>query len=280
MKYIGAHVSTSGGVDTAPRNAHAIGADAFALFTRNQRQWNPKPLSPAHIASFRETCTHLGFGPAQILAHDGYLINLGHPDEEGLMRSRAAFIDEMKRCAQLGIRFLNFHPGSHLGKISEEECLSRIAASVNLALEQVAGVTAVIENTAGQGSNVGYRFEHLSAIISQINYKDRVGVCLDTAHAFASGYDIASEAGYEAMWDKFDRIIGFHYLRGMHLNDTKKSLGSRVDRHEHLGDGILGVKVFERIMRDHRLDGIPFILETPDETRWAEEINLLRSFLS
>jgi len=280
MKYIGAHVSTAGGVDTAPRNAHAIGADAFALFTRNQRQWNPKPLTAASITAFREACSKLGFGPAQILAHDGYLINLGHPDDEGLMRSRAAFLDEMKRCANLGIRFLNFHPGSHLGKISEEECLSRIAASVNLALEQVAGVTAVIENTAGQGSNVGYRFEHLAAIISQVTRKERVGVCLDTAHAFASGYDITSEAGYEAMWEEFDHIIGFRYLCGMHLNDTKKGLGSRVDRHEHLGDGLLGLKVFERIMRDPRLEGIPFILETPDETRWAEEINLLRSFLS
>ncbi len=277
MKYVGAHVSAAGGVETAPRNAHAIGANAFALFTRNQKQWSPKPLSGKNIAAFKQTCAELGFGPDQILAHDGYLINLGHPEEEGLMRSRAAFLDEMKRCELLGIRYLNFHPGSHLGKISEEECLSRIADSVNIALSQTTSVVAVIENTAGQGTNVGYRFEHLAAIIAQVKDKSRVGVCLDTAHTYAAGYDINSKNGYEALWREFDRIVGLSYLRGMHLNDTKKALGSRVDRHEHLREGLLDIALFERIMNDPRLDGMPLILETPDETKWAGEIALLRS---
>ncbi len=280
MKYIGAHVSAAGGVETAPRNAHAIGATAFSLFTRNQKQWNPKPLTEQNIAAFKAACAELGYGPEQILAHDGYLINLGHPTEEGLMKSRAAFLDEMRRCELLGIRYLNFHPGSHLGALSEEECLARIAESVNLALAQTSGVVAVIENTAGQGTNVGYRFEHLAAIIAQVKDQHRIGVCIDTAHAYAAGYNLKEETGYGTMWREFDRIVGKRYLCGMHLNDTKKGHGSRVDRHEQLGEGLLGIPVFARIMRDPRFDGIPLLLETPDETRWAAEIALLRSLES
>ena len=278
MKYLGAHVSAAGGVEQAPRNAHAIGANAFALFTRNQKQWNPKPLTEESIAAFKTACAELSYGPEQILAHDGYLINLGHPDDEGLEKSRAAFLDEMKRCELLGIRRLNFHPGSHLNKLSEEECIALIAESVNLTLEATRGVVAVIENTAGQGSNIGHRFEHLAAIVAQVADKGRVGVCLDTAHTYAAGYDIKEAEGYERMWREFDRVVGLKYLHGMHLNDSKKALASRVDRHDHLGDGTLGLDLFRRLMRDPRLDGIPLILETPDETRWAAEIALLKSF--
>ena len=272
MKYIGAHVSASGGVENAPVNAHAIGAKAFALFTKNQRQWQSAPLSEKSIQQFRENCAQYGFAPEHILPHDSYLINLGHPQAEGLEKSRKAFLDEMQRCEQLGLKLLNFHPGSHLKEISIDECLSRIAESINLTLEKTQGVTAVIENTAGQGSNVGFRFEHLAAIIDQVEDKSRVGVCIDSCHAFAGGYDLATPEGYEQTWKEFDRIIGFNYLRGMHLNDAKKGLNSRVDRHDSLGAGVLGIDFFERLMQDPRFDNIPLILETPDESLWPQEI--------
>ncbi len=279
MKYIGAHVSASGGVENAPLNAHAIGAKAFALFTKNQRQWMSAPLTEKSIDTFKANCEQYGFAPEHILPHDSYLINLGHPQEEGLAKSRASFIGEMERCQQLGLKLLNFHPGSHLREIPLEECLTRIAQSINIALEKTEGVTAVIENTAGQGSNVGFDFAHLAAIIDQVEDKSRVGVCIDSCHAFAAGYDLATPEGYEHTWAEFDRIVGFNYLRGMHLNDAKKELNSRVDRHEILGGGTIGIGFFEQLMRDKRFDGIPLILETPDETLWAEEIARLYSFI-
>ena len=279
MKFIGAHVSAAGGVENAPVNAHAIGAKAFALFTKNQRQWQSPPLSEKSIELFKENCEKYGFSPQYILPHDSYLINLGHPQEEGLTKSRAAFLDEMRRCEQLGLKLLNFHPGSHLKEISTDECLARIAQSINLALEKTDGVTAVIENTAGQGSNVGFKFEHLAVIIDRIEDKSRVGVCIDSCHAFAGGYDLATAEGYDATWREFDRIIGFEYLRGMHLNDAKKELGSRVDRHDSLGKGTLGIEPFKWIMEDERFDGIPLILETPDEVLWPEEIRMLKGFV-
>ena len=278
MKYIGAHVSAGGGVENAPLNAHAIGATAFALFTKNQRQWHAKPLSEKSIKAFQRNCDKGGYTPEQILPHDSYLINLGHPEKEGLKKSRSAFLDEFKRCEQLGLIYLNFHPGSHLKKSTESECLSRIAESINLAIDQTRHVIAVIENTAGQGSNVGYRFEHLAEIIDQIEDKSRVGVCLDTCHTYASGYDIKSEAGYVSTMKEFDRIVGFSYLRGVHLNDSKKDNASRVDRHESLGKGTLGIEPFKRIMQDERFNGVPIILETPDDTLWPEEIRQLKRF--
>lgn len=277
MKYIGAHVSASGGVENAPINANAIGATAFALFTKNQRQWFSPPLTDKSIEAFKANCAKFGFSAAQILPHDSYLINLGSPDAESLQKSRNSFIEEMHRCELLGLDRLNFHPGSHLKKITEDDCLKLIAESINYALQKTTGITAVLENTAGQGSNVGYRFEHLRAIIDLVDDKSRVGVCIDTQHAFASGYNLYSVDGFNDVWRNFDDIIGFNYLRGMHINDSKKELASRVDRHEVLREGLLGATPFEMIMKDERFDNIPLVLETPDESRWKEEIEWLKS---
>lgn len=275
MKYIGAHVSAAGGVENAPVNASKINAKAFALFTKNQRQWKAKPLTAGSIDAFQQNCDALGYGPEQILPHDSYLINLGHPDKEGLAKSRAAFFDEFLRCEQLGLKYLNFHPGSHLRKISESASMKHIAQSINMALDRTQGVTAVIENTSGQGSNIGYRFEHLAEIIDQVEDKSRVGVCLDTCHSYTAGYDIQTKAGYEETLLSFDRIVGLFFLKGMHLNDCKKPLGSKVDRHESIGKGTLGLEPFRLIMSDPRLDHLPLILETPNSDIWAEEIRLL-----
>ena len=275
MKYIGAHVSASGGVENAPLNAKAIGAKAFALFTKNQRQWQSAPLTKESISKFRQNCEQSGYLPGHILPHDSYLINLGHPEAEGLAKSRAAFLDEMQRCQQLGLDRLNFHPGSHLKQIPEEECLRLIAESINIALDKTQGVTAVIENTAGQGSNLGFRFEQLRYIIDHVADKNRVGVCLDTCHTFTAGYDILSEKGYAETFRNFAEIVGFNYLKGLHLNDSKKELGSRVDRHDSIGEGFIGKEVFSRIMNDSRFDNLPLILETPEDSLWAAEIKLL-----
>jgi deoxyribonuclease-4 len=277
MKYAGAHISASGGVENAPLNAHEIGAKAFAFFTKNQRQWVSPPLTRKSIDLFRRRCEELDFKPHQILPHDSYLINLGNPDPEALGRSRHSFIDEMKRCEQLGLDRLNFHPGSHLGKITEDECLDLIAESVNIALEQTSGVIAVIENTAGQGTNLGYRFEHLRHIIEGVDDKSRVGVCIDTCHAYTSGYDLTSPESFTKVFEEFDTIVGFSYLKGMHLNESRKAFGSRVDRHDNLHRGELGDEVFSLIMNDPRFDDMPLILETPEETLWAEEIRFLYS---
>lgn len=276
MKYIGAHVSAAGGVENAPVNAQAIGANAFALFTKNQRQWVSPPLTARSIALFKENCEKFGFQPEHILPHDSYLINLGHPEEEGIAKSRDSFIHEMQRCEQLGLKLLNFHPGSHLNKETPEQCLDRIAESINIALDRTQGVTAVIENTAGQGSNMGYRFEHLRHIIDLVEDKSRVGVCLDTCHTYTAGYDLVNH--YDEVFNQFGEIVGWNYLSGIHLNDSKKDLATRVDRHDNLGKGFIPTSFFERLMKDERFDNIPIILETPDETLWGEEIAWLRSF--
>lgn len=278
MKYFGAHVSASGGVENAVKNAKDIGATAFALFTKNQRQWLAPILTEEQIATFKAAMTEAGYQAWQVLPHDSYLINLGHPEEEGLEKSRESFFEEMRRCELLGLDRLNFHPGSHLKKISEEESLNRIAESINMALERTKGVTAVLENTAGQGSNLGFRFEHLAYIIERVEDKSRVGVCLDTCHSFAAGYDLRTKEACDATFAEFDRIVGFNYLRGMHLNDAMKPLGSRVDRHSPLGDGEIGWECFKYIAADSRFDNIPLVLETPDEARWAEEIAKLKEF--
>lgn len=276
-KFVGAHVSASGGVFNAPLNAMAIGARAFALFTKNQKQWAAKPLDEETIALFKENLAKSGILPKHVLPHDSYLINLGHPEEDKRQKSLEAFIDEVNRCSLLGLDRLNFHPGSHLKQISEEECIDRIASSMNETLRVTEGVTLVIENTAGQGSNLGWRFEHLSAIIEQIEDKSRVGVCIDTCHMFTAGYDIRTREAYDATWTEFDKVVGFQYLKGMHINDSKPDLGSHVDRHDSLGKGKIGLDAFGFIMNDPRMDDIPLVLETIDETIWAQEIELLYS---
>lgn len=277
MKYIGAHVSAAGGAFQAVVRAHELEATALALFTKNQRQWKAPDLNEQDIEKFKTACQQYHFSAGQILPHDSYLINLGHPVPEALEKSREAFVDEMTRCQQLGLTLLNFHPGSHLQQIDENQCLARIAQSINMALEKTDGVTAVIENTAGQGSNLGYRFEHLAAIIDQVEDKSRVGVCIDTCHAFAAGYDLRTEQDCQRTFGQFERIVGFRYLRGMHLNDAKSAFDSRVDRHNSLGEGNIGKTAFAWIMGDKRFNGIPMILETVKPEMWHEEIAWLKS---
>lgn len=277
MKYIGAHVSAAGGVDQAVLRAHELEATAFALFTKNQRQWRAAPLSEAVISAFRAACEKYHYTSAQILPHDSFLINLGHPEEEALAKSRTAFLDEIVRCQQLGLTLLNFHPGSHLNQIDETACLKRIAESINIVLDKTEGVTAVIENTAGQGSNLGFRFEHLAEIIDGVEDKTRIGVCIDTCHAFAGGYDLRTEEDCVKTFDEFERVVGFRYLRGMHLNDAKSQFASRVDRHHSLGEGNIGKTLFSWLMKDSRFDGIPLILETIQPAIWKDEIAWLKS---
>ncbi len=289
-KFAGSHVSASGGVSNAPINANLLGAKAFALFVKNQRQWKAKPLDPKVIHAFRENIEKFGYEPKHILPHDSYLINLGHPEKEALEKSRDAFLDEIQRCDELGLVKLNFHPGSHLVKIpkkdpdfeaklqeAESSCLERISESLNIIIDKTkdSKVQLVIENTAGQGSNLGYKFEHLSAIIDKVEDKSRMGICLDTCHTFTSGYDLRTPEAYRATMDEFERTVGFKYLSGMHINDSKPELGSRVDRHDSLGKGKIGWEAFRLIMNDARMDDIPLILETVDESIWAEEIKEL-----
>lgn len=276
-RLIGAHVSAAGGVANAPLNAKAIGANAFALFTKNQRRWQAKSLTEADIEAFRLKCSELGFSPSAILPHDSYLINLGHPDDELIEKSRSAFIDEIKRCEQLGLTLLNFHPGSHLKQIDIDTCLARISDSINLALDNSSEVTAVIENTAGQGSNLGHSFEQLAKIIDKVEDKSRVGICIDTCHMFAAGYDLSSYSAAEKSFMEFDKVVGYQYLKAMHLNDSKTELNSRVDRHASLGQGHIGLAAFEFLMGLEATKGIPLVLETTDPALWPQEINWLRS---
>jgi len=289
-KYVGAHVSASGGVENAPLNAMKIGAKAFALFTKNQRQWKAKPLSSESIEAFKKNLELSGIEPKHILPHDSYLINLGHPEDEKREKSLDAFIDELERCEQLGLDRLNFHPGSHLVKIpkrdkeyeqklkeAERVCLERIAESMNIAIDKTkdSKVKLVIENTAGQGSNLGYKFEHLAFLIDRVEDKSRVGVCIDTCHTFSAGYDLRTREAYDKTMKEFDEIVGFEYLMGMHINDSKAKFASRVDRHHSLGQGEIGWDTFRFIMNDDRMDDIPLILETIDDSIWEQEIKEL-----
>ncbi len=294
MKFVGAHVSASGGVDNAPLNAMKIGAKAFALFTKNQRQWVAKPLEEKMIESFKKNLEASGVLPQHVLPHDSYLINLGNPDPEKLAKSREAFIDEIHRCDQLGLKLLNFHPGSHLVKVGKRDpeyadkimeaelnCLDLIAESLNIAIEATQGseVKLVIENTAGQGSNLGYKFEHLAHIIDKVEDKSRMGICLDTCHTFTGGYDLRTREAYDHTMSEFERIVGFEYLAGMHINDSKPPLGSRVDRHHSLGAGEIGWDAFGFIMNDPRMDDIPLVLETIDDSIWDQEIQALYNLI-
>lgn len=280
MKYIGAHVSVSGGVSNAPLRAKEIGARAFALFTGSSNRWSSKPISAEEIDKFKKYCEDGGYEPSHILPHDNFLINLGSPDRQKLAMSRKSFLEEMQRCEQLGLTMLNFHPGSHLNELSVDECLDRIAESINITLDTTSGVSAILESTAGQGSNLGYDFEHLAHIIDKVEDKSRVGVCVDTCHSYSAGYDLRNEEGYEATWKAFDDIIGAHYLKAIHLNDDKRELGSRIDRHAEIGKGTLGEDFFIRFVNDPRFDNMPIILETPNEDLWPEEIAWLYSQIS
>lgn len=280
MKYVGAHVSTQGGVANAPMRAHEIGARSFALFTGWSSRWNSPTPKPEEVELFRSRCEEYGYIPELILPHGNFLINLGSPDSEKLNKSRNSFVNELKRCAVLGLTMLNFHPGSHLNGFEHpDNCLNLIAESINLALDKTDSVMAVLENTAGQGSNLGNEFEHLAHIIDKVEDKSRIGVCIDTAHAYSAGYDFGTPDGYEQVWKTFDDIIGFKYLRGMHINDDARALGSRIDRHASLGKGTLGTQFFRLLMNDSRLDNIPLILETPEPEIWQEEIELLYSMV-
>ncbi|WP_069638161.1 deoxyribonuclease IV [Campylobacter pinnipediorum] len=278
MKYIGAHVSASGGVENAPLNAAKIGADAFALFVKNQRQWTAADLLEKSIVTFKQNCEKANIKPEHILPHDSYLINLGHFDDEKREKSFNAFLDEIKRVHLLGLKLLNFHPGSHLKEISEKECLDNIVKCLNLALQETENVRLIIENTAGQGSNLGYKFEHLAYLIENVIDKTRIGVCIDTCHLFAAGYDIRDEKSYNKTMKEFDDIIGYEFLSAMHINDSKFDINSRKDRHESLGKGFLGLNAFKNIMNDEKIDDIPLILETIDDSIWDKEIEILRNF--
>ena len=287
-KFVGAHVSASGGVQNAPLNALNLGAKAFALFTKNQKRWEAKPFDTKTLDAWFRNLEDSKILPKHILPHDSYLINLGNPEEEKLTKSRMAFIDELERCDILGLDRLNFHPGSHLQKFSKKdpelnekihyaelECLDLIAESINIALDKTSNVKAVIENTAGQGTNLGYSFEHLAYIIEKIEDQSRIGVCIDTCHMFVSGYDIRTREAYDKTWNDFDKIVGRDFLMGMHINDSKPALGSRVDRHHSLGQGEIGWDAFKFIMNDDRMDDIPLVLETIDDTIWNQEIKAL-----
>jgi deoxyribonuclease-4 len=279
MAYLlGAHVSTAGGVENAPKNAASIGANAFALFLKNQRRWFEKPYPTEKVEAFKRNLNSLGFSPEAVLPHAGYLINLCSPDGEKAKKSFLALRDEVERAHLLGLKYINFHPGAHLYAYSEGEALKIIAQRVNVILEETQGVVLVLETTAGQGSNLGYRFEHLAEIIERVKDKGRIGVCIDTCHIFAAGYDISTEEGYYKTFRLFEEIIGFKYLKGVHLNDSKTPLGSRKDRHAPLGEGYMGLTPFKLIMNDPRFEGVPLILETPRPDRWSEEIKLLRGF--
>ncbi|MBF0207774.1 MAG: deoxyribonuclease IV [Oligoflexia bacterium] len=282
-KYVGAHVSISGGIEFAPLNAAKIGARAFALFLKNQRQWHAKDYDQNGIEAFKKNCAEHHFHPQHILAHSSYLINLGHPESEGYEKSKSAFLDEIKRCEQLGLLYINVHPGTHLKKITPRECMSRIASAINWTLEQSEqskGVSVIIENTAGQGSWVGQSFEELAEIIDGVKDKSRVGVCLDTCHLHAAGYDLSSEAAFSETMRQFNLVVGDRYLKGIHLNDAKSTQGSHLDRHHNLGKGEIGIKIFKLIMNDSRFDNIPLILETPDDSLWSNEIKKLYSFVT
>ena len=272
MKYLGPHVSISGGVDNAPLNARALGATGFGMFTKNQRQWRAKPYTEGNIRQFKENLERSGFTADAVLPHDTYLINLGHPDPEKRQKSWEAFLDEVRRVESLGLKYLNFHPGSHLNAVTPSECITHIASSMNSILQASAGVTLLIENSAGQGTSMGRRFEELADIIDQVEDKTRVGVCLDTCHLFAGGYDLRTPEQMEAVWEEFDRVVGWHYLKGMHLNDAKSELGSRVDRHHSLGEGHLGWDPFTWIMKDPRFNHIPLVLETINPDLWPREV--------
>ncbi len=277
MKYIGAHIEVDDNIASIPLLATQLGATAFSFCPVDARRWSSPAYGEADVEAFKESCLAHGFDSSMILPHASLLLNLCSPDSRKLKLSRVSLADQMSRCRRLGLTILNFHPGATMKEMSESDATKLAAQSINYALERSEGVTAVIENTAGQGSNIGYDFEHLAEIIDGVEDKSRVGVCIDTCHASAAGYDMSTAEGYDDVWAQFDNIVGLGYLRGMHINDAMRPAGSRIDRHAPIGQGTIGSDFFAMLMADQRLDGIPMILETPDPSLWHIEIGWLRS---
>ncbi len=276
-RLIGAHVSIQGGVFNAPQRARQLGANAMAMFVKNQRRWRDRAFDYEVVQSFKEQLHLAGIASQNVLVHSGYLINLGSPDITVRTNSVAALVDEIQRCEQLGLSRLVLHPGSHLRQISERNCLQLIAEGVNAALDETANVMILLENTAGQGSNLGYNFEQLASIIGQVGQAERIGVCIDTCHLWAAGYDLSQEDSYQATWLSFERLIGWSFLYGIHINDSKGGCGSHLDRHAGLGMGAMGSKVLLRLLADERLAVVPWVLETPNYELWSKEISWLRA---
>ncbi|XP_068108230.1 probable endonuclease 4 isoform X2 [Hyperolius riggenbachi] len=275
-KFVGAHVSIQGGLWNAALEAGRIGARAFGLFLRSQRTWNSKTLEESSAEKFRRTCAELGLDSRFILPHSPYLMNLGSPKPDVRQKSRDMLVDELGRCRLLGLTIYNIHPGSHVGEMPVDKCLELIADGINHAHSQVPGVTVVLENMSRQGSTVGGRFQELRGIIDLVEDKTRIGVCLDTCHAFAAGHNLAEEAGLRHMLDEFEETVGLSYLRAVHLNDSKGKVGCRLDRHENIGRGHIGVTGFRQVMNEPRFNDIPMILETPYNAEF-DEIELLYS---
>ncbi|UCD38563.1 MAG: deoxyribonuclease IV [Fidelibacterota bacterium] len=280
MAVLGAHVSTAGGAESAPERGRAINADAIQIFTSNQNQWKARPLTETNISGFREGM--LQGQPQVSVTHDSYLINLCSVEEWKLRRAVSAFIEEMDRSEALGIDYIVFHPGAHMAAGVETGCAT-VAQSLNTALESRPDhkVKLLVEITAGQGTTVGYTFEQIAAILEQVNYPERMGVCFDTQHAFAAGYDIRTPENWEQVLEEFDRVLGLNQLMVFHLNDSKRELGNRVDRHEKIGKGYLGLLPFWFLVNDDRFSDTPALLETPvdDESEYGEELKLLRSLI-
>jgi AP endonuclease-1 len=275
---IGAHVSAAGGVENAVRNAAMVGANAFALFVKSQRKWDSPPLSAENVDAFKRRMREFGYSPRHVIPHGSYLVNLGNPDEEKRQKSFNCFLDDLQRCEQLGLELYNFHPGSTVGQATKEESIALIAECINNAHKVTKYVTIVIENMAGTGNVIGSQFSELKGIIDRVEDKTRVGVCLDTCHAFAAGYDISTKGGWDATLSTFDTEVGLLYLKGLHLNDSKAALGSKKDRHENIGLGHLGISTFRHVVSDPRTQDIPLILETPTFEAtdiWTKEISAL-----
>ncbi len=277
MIHLGPHVSIAGGVQTAPQRAIELGANALGLFTKNQRQWSSKPLEPQEIAAFTSRLEESGIRSEHAVIHASYLINIGNPDPEKRRKSLDGLLDECTRAERLGLSLVNFHPGSGMGDLDEDETVSLIAEGCRSILEQTTSAVLVLEATAGQGAHVGYRFSHLGEIVRRAGSPQRMGVCIDSCHIFAAGYDVRSAEAYARTMDEFEREVGFDRLVAIHLNDSKSALGSRKDRHELIGDGTIGLAGLANFVCDPRLAKIPFVLETPDPDRWKEEIELLRT---
>lgn len=278
----GAHMSIAGGPAKALRRGQSIGCETIQMFTRSSNRWDSRDLSTEEIADFHQARQETGIHP--IVAHSSYLINLASPDEALWQRSLGALIIELRRCEQLGIRDYVLHPGSHKGT-DEAQGLQRVAEALTRALEETAGaeVTVLLETTAGQGDSLGCRFEHLAWLLGAASPRERLGVCLDTAHVLAAGYEYRDAATYAAMWQQFDAIIGREALRAIHVNDSKRDVGSQVDRHEQLGEGFVGIEALRLLVNDRSLWHLPMILETPKGPDMAEDIanlSLLRSLVN